>query len=121
MPRAATRATTLIATALLLRAACDRDSVAHAPRREAPAAGGARLLYGAPLDANREPAEALALLPRIGPARATAIVAERPLCSLADVDRVPGIGPITVQGLAQSLAFLDLPQHCADELQAIGD
>ena len=64
--------------------------------------GAARLLFGAGLDPNRASAEALALLPGIGPARAAAIVAERargPFRRPGDLARVHGIGPRTVAKL----------------------
>ncbi len=64
--------------------------------------GPARLLIGLPLDVNREDARALEVLPRIGPTRAAAIVAAREnaaFSSLADLERIAGIGPVTVAGL----------------------
>jgi hypothetical protein len=115
------RALALLGAALLARAWADGDAPGRPAARAAPPRGGERLLYGAPLDANREPAEALALLPGIGPGRAAAIVAARPLCSLADLDRIPGIGPATLRQLASGLAFPDPPRHCDSELRAIGD
>ncbi|MBN2445276.1 MAG: helix-hairpin-helix domain-containing protein [Phycisphaerae bacterium] len=58
------------------------------------------------LDPNRATPSELALLPGIGPKRAAAIVAWRELASerpafreAADLDRIPGIGPITVARL----------------------
>ncbi len=71
---------------------------------EAPALGGAvGLLFGVPLDLNRASAEDLVVLPGIGPARAAAIVAARaeaPFCEVAGLERVRGIGPRSVAGLA---------------------
>jgi hypothetical protein len=64
--------------------------------------GPARLLFGMPLDVNRATQEALEALPAIGPARAAAIVrarADRRFESLADLERVPGIGRKTSEGL----------------------
>lgn len=55
------------------------------------------------IDVNTAPASELDLLPRIGPARAAAIVAEReahgPYRTLDDLQRVKGIGPRTVEGI----------------------
>ena len=62
-----------------------------------------RVLWGWPLDVDRSPAHALEWLPRIGPARAAAIVAARPLGELAALERIPGIGPATRRALARHL------------------
>ena len=70
------------------------------PRAEAPRQGAARLLWGLPLDVNREAARDLEALPGIGPGRARAIVGNRPYCALNELDRVPGIGPVTLRRLA---------------------
>jgi hypothetical protein len=120
MRHGSARALAIVAAALLGRALSDGDASGRPAPRDAPLRGPVRLLYGAPLDANRESAEALALLPGIGPARAAAIVAARPLCSLADVDRVQGVGPATLRLLARGVAFPDLPPDCS-KLPVIGD
>ncbi len=65
-----------------------------------PEAGAARLLFGLRLDLNHEPADQLEALPGIGPARAEAIVAGRPYCSVAGLTRVRGIGPVTLGRIA---------------------
>lgn len=56
------------------------------------------------IDLNTADAAQLTLLPDIGPARARAIIADReargPFSALADLERVPGIGPRTTQRLA---------------------
>ncbi len=78
-----------------------------AQRDVRPLRGPARLLFGQPLDPNREDARALEALPGIGPARARAIVRERerrPFRTLRDLDRVPGIGPSTLEALAGLVA-----------------
>jgi hypothetical protein len=111
MTHAAASVARLIAGLLLARALADGIGPAPAPPRRAPDSGPARLLFGQRLDPNREPAEVLALLPGLGPARAAALVAARPLCSLADVDRVQGIGPVTLRRLAPRLAFAG-PRGC---------
>jgi hypothetical protein len=65
--------------------------------------GPARLLFGLPLEANRAAAASLEVLPGIGPVRAAAWVRERrrsPFCRFADLGRVPGVGPRTLERLA---------------------
>jgi competence protein ComEA len=56
-----------------------------------------------PIDVNREGPELLELLPGIGPVKARAIVATREsggrFETIEDLDRVPGIGPRTVERL----------------------
>jgi competence protein ComEA len=72
-----------------------------------PLRGPARLLYGLRLDANRADAASLDALPGIGATRAEAIVkgrAERPYRSVAELARVPGIGPVTLSRIAPFLA-----------------
>jgi competence ComEA-like helix-hairpin-helix protein len=58
------------------------------------------------LDVNRDPAARLQLLPRVGPARAAAIVRERERSGsyrgVGSLRRVPGIGPRTVEALSDS-------------------
>jgi competence protein ComEA len=60
------------------------------------------------IDLNTADAAELTLLPDIGPARARAIIADReahgPFHTLADLDRVPDIGPRTIDGLAAHAA-----------------
>ncbi len=82
-----------------------------ADRREEPVPlrGPARLLFGSALDANRASARALEVLSGIGPVRAAAIVRERekrPFASFADLERVHGVGPRTVERLAGQLEVL---------------
>ncbi len=60
------------------------------------------LLFGGRIDLARADAAALEVLPRVGPALAAAIVAERaraPFCEIAELERVRGIGPRTRVGL----------------------
>jgi competence protein ComEA len=76
--------------------ACDGAAIAG------PLRGPARLLFGFPLDLNREDARALEVLPGIGAVRAAAIVRERerrPFRDLRDLERVRGIGPATRRAL----------------------
>jgi competence protein ComEA len=64
--------------------------------------GALPLLFGGRIDLARADAAALEVLPRVGPALAAAIVAERervPFCRLDDLERVRGIGPRTRAGL----------------------
>jgi hypothetical protein len=91
-----------------------------------PVRGAPRLLFGMPLDLNRARSIALESLPGIGPRRAAAIVGER--CrrrfeDLADLVRVPGIGPLTVQrlqGWAVARAQPDCPVSSLDPRQGGG-
>ena len=57
------------------------------------------------VDVNEANAAALEELPGVGPATATAIVAERdrngPFLSVDDLDRVPGIGPTKIEALRE--------------------
>lgn len=74
---------------------------AHAAMR-APGAEAHRIRPD-PVDVNAAGPDELALLPRVGPSLAAAIVADRgargPFRSLDDLDRVRGIGPATLDGL----------------------
>lgn len=75
-----------------------------------PVRGPARLLFGLPIDPNRADAETLEVLPGIGPSRAGAIVAgreSRPYRSVEDLQRVSGIGPVTVDRLARWVAVAE--------------
>jgi competence protein ComEA len=79
--------------------------------------GPARLLFGQGLDPNRADVAALEALPRVGPARAAAIAAERcrrPFASPAELVRVAGIGPATAAQLSPWLAVEEPPRaDCA--------
>jgi DNA uptake protein ComE-like DNA-binding protein len=89
--------TVCLAGAILIGAHGQRG----APATEAPL----RLV----VDANAVPVTVLEALPRIGPARARAIDAERrerPFASLAELQaRVSGIGPATAAGLEPHVRF----------------
>ncbi len=64
----------------------------------APLRGPSRVLFDLPLDPNTAAAATLEVLPGIGPVRAAAIEAERcrrPFESVAELERVAGIGPKT--------------------------
>ena len=88
--------------------------------------GPVRLLFGEPLDVNRAPAASLEVLPGIGPARARAIVRERergPFRTVADLQRVHGIGPRTIERLAGLVAAADgvVPPEDAPSRDAGGE
>jgi hypothetical protein len=64
--------------------------------------GALPLLFGGRLDLARADASALDVLPGIGPALAARIVAEReeaPFCEVAELGRVRGIGPRSLERL----------------------
>lgn len=86
-----------------------RDSVAARSLRLARPLG-----RGEKVDLDRAPAEELARLPRIGPALSARIVADReakgPFGSLEELDRVPGIGPSTLEALRPHAAFSGRPE-----------
>jgi len=68
-----------------------------------PVRGPARRLVGLPIDPNRADAATLESLPGVGPARAEAILkarGQRRFARVEDLERVPGIGPRTLAGLA---------------------
>ncbi|WP_167404620.1 helix-hairpin-helix domain-containing protein [Salinicola lusitanus] len=54
------------------------------------------------IDLNSASVSDLDALPNIGPARASDIIGGRPWDSVADLRRVSGIGPATIQGIQQS-------------------
>jgi hypothetical protein len=110
-PRA--RAAWLLASALLVTALPGGPEPSR-PTGEAPSRGAARLLWGLPLDLNREDARALQALPGIGPSRAEAIVAGRPFCGPDDLARVPGVGPVTLRRLRGKIAARGPKAACGD-------
>lgn len=67
------------------------------------------LAAGETIDVDRASAEELTRLPRIGPALAQRIVADRSahgsFGSLEALDRVPGVGPVMLEGLRRHVAF----------------
>lgn len=68
-----------------------------------PLRGPARLLYGLSLDLNRASARSLTALPGIGPQLAGEIAAARPFASVAELQRVRGIGPLRFARVAPLL------------------
>ena len=100
----------LLCSALSLDLRAERPAAAPPP-----SAGAARLLWGLPLDLNREDERTLEVLPGIGPTRARAIRAARPFCHISELRRVPGIGPATLGRLAgQVVVSLPRPLSCRD-------
>ena len=83
----------------------------HLPASPSPAA---LLLFGGRLDLNQVDADSLELLPELGPARAAAIVGDRvqgPYCSVRDLERVRGIGPVTLRRVE---AWLEIASPAVD-------
>ncbi|MFC5850153.1 ComEA family DNA-binding protein [Deinococcus petrolearius] len=66
---------------------------------------GVRPLISGRVNLNTATEEQLEALPRIGPALAARLVAARPYRSLADLDRVRGVGPSTLRVLAPLVSF----------------
>ncbi len=64
-----------------------------------PAAGSAGTSGGGLVNVNTASLELLTTLPGIGPTKAAAIIAERPFDSVEALERVPGIGPKTLETL----------------------
>ncbi len=62
-------------------------------------------LLNGPLNLNTATREQIEALPRIGPALAERIVANRPYRALQDLDRVKGVGPRLLQTLAPLVTF----------------
>jgi competence protein ComEA len=83
--------------------------------------GPARVLFGLGIDPNVADAGALEALPGVGRLRAEAIVAGRAQGAyrrLADLGRVRGIGPVTLQRAAPWLAFPGPPGQTGDGTEA---
>lgn len=86
---------------------------AERPHRDSVVAQAARLArplaVGETVDVDRAPAPELARLPRIGPALAGRIVADReangPFGSMQALDRVPGVGPGVLAALRPHIRF----------------
>ncbi len=90
--RAAASMALAVSLAMLAVHAAMRTSRTEAPR-----------VRPDPVDVNAAGPDELGLLPRVGPSLAAAIVADRdargPFRSVADLDRVRGIGPATLDGM----------------------
>ncbi|WP_102125693.1 ComEA family DNA-binding protein [Deinococcus planocerae] len=72
---------------------------------EYPTAESVRPLISGRVNLNSASVEQLEALPKVGPALAARIVAGRPYRSLADLDRVSGIGPSTLSALTPLVTF----------------
>lgn len=72
----------------------DRD-----PEFDRPLSQGHRLALGLPMDLNRATAKELALIEGVGPAMAARIVESRPYQTVAELQRVSGIGPVRYRAL----------------------
>ncbi len=84
------------------------ELVCASPVPVRPVRGPARRLVGLPIDPNVADAATLETLPGVGPARALAILEareRRPFRRVEDLERVPGIGPRTLAGMAGSLGI----------------
>jgi competence ComEA-like helix-hairpin-helix protein len=96
-----------------------RDSVAERAARMA-----RPLARGETVDVDVAPASELARLPRIGPALAARIVAEREehgaFGSLAALDRVSGVGPAVLEAVRRHVAFSGLPAPASETSQVPG-
>lgn len=87
------------------RAALPAPAQAAAPAPEYPTTASVKPLISGRVNLNSASREQLEALPRVGPALAARIVAARPYRSLADLDRVKGIGPSTLAALAPLVTF----------------
>lgn len=75
------------------------------PAPEYPTTASVQPLISGRVNLNSASREQLEALPRVGPALAARILAARPYRSLADLDRVKGIGPSTLSALAPLVSF----------------
>lgn len=99
------------------------------PSRDSAAAAAARLARplepGEVVDVDRASAGELVRLPRIGPGLAARIVADReangPFGSLEGLARVPGLGAVTLRGLARSVVFSGRPRPALEPVPATGE
>ena len=64
-----------------------------------------RPLISGRVNLNTATEEQLEALPKVGPALAARLIAARPYRSLADLDRVRGVGPSTLRLLAPLVSF----------------
>jgi competence protein ComEA len=125
--RAAVLLLALLLTGAAVRAVLERGTPPGAvgyrpatdtrPAMDSLAARAARLARplraGETIDVDRATAEDLTRLPRVGPALAQRIVADRDahggFGNLAELDRVPGIGPVLLEGLRRHVTFSGPP------------
>ncbi|GAA5532157.1 ComEA family DNA-binding protein [Deinococcus aluminii] len=72
---------------------------------EYPTTASVQPLISGRVNLNSASLEQLEALPKVGPSLAARIVAGRPYRSLADLDRVKGVGPSTLQALTPLVTF----------------
>nr|WP_221269838.1 helix-hairpin-helix domain-containing protein [Deinococcus budaensis] len=72
---------------------------------EYPTTASVQPLISGRVNLNSASREQLEALPKVGPALAARIMAARPYRSLADLDRVKGIGPSTLSALTPLVSF----------------
>ncbi|GMA14459.1 competence protein ComEA [Deinococcus metallilatus] len=72
---------------------------------EYPTTVSVRPLISGRVNLNSASLEQLEALPKVGPSLAARIVAGRPYRSLADLDRVKGVGPAILQALTPLVTF----------------
>lgn len=70
-----------------------------------PTTASVQPLISGRLNLNAASREQLEALPKVGPALASRLMAGRPYRSLADLDRVKGVGPKLIEALAPLVAF----------------
>lgn len=78
---------------------------ASGPAPEYPTTASVQPLISGRVNLNSATPEQLEALPKVGPALAARIRQARPYRSLADLDRVKGIGPSTLSALAPLVTF----------------
>lgn len=87
------------------RAALPPVQVAADPAPVYPTTASVTPLISGRLNLNTASREQLEALPKVGPALAERILAGRPYRSLADLDRVKGVGPGTLRALGPLVTF----------------
>lgn len=73
--------------------------------RTYPATASVQPLISGRVNLNTATPEQLEALPKVGPALAAKLIAGRPYRSLADLDRVKGVGPSTLKTLSPLVSF----------------
>lgn len=73
--------------------------------RTYPATASVQPLISGRVNLNTATTEQLEALPKVGPALAAKLIAGRPYRSLADLDRVKGVGPSTLKTLSPLVSF----------------
>lgn len=73
--------------------------------RTYPATASVQPLISGRVNLNTATTEQLKALPKVGPSLAAKLIAGRPYRSLADLDRVKGVGPSTLKTLSPLVSF----------------